>query len=266
MTIKFGIMQGRLTKTRNNVLQKFPKYWKKEFKYLDQTNLEYIEFFTENKKNIKNPIWNNQGVKEIKKKLPRVKYKRLILCDNFSVDNLIIKKETKKYLFNLIERLRLFKDSKLIIPILLKKKIKKNTFYKYLSAIKEIINYSKKNKVKVSFEFDTNIKVIKKFCDKFSNNKNFFITYDTGNAYVISKNFYKEILILRKFVDHIHLKDRDNLGNNIVLGQGKINFDLFFRNLNKHKKYNGTITFETNRGINPIKTASSNLRIIKNFL
>ena len=51
MTIKFGIMQGRLTKTRRDILQKFPDNWKKEFKYLKKTNLDYLEFFTEQKKN-----------------------------------------------------------------------------------------------------------------------------------------------------------------------------------------------------------------------
>ena len=71
MTIKFGIMQGRLTKTRKNILQKFPDNWKKEFEYLKNTNLDYLEFFTEKKKNKKNPIWTASGIREIKKKYLR---------------------------------------------------------------------------------------------------------------------------------------------------------------------------------------------------
>ena len=40
-------MQGRLTKTNSNVLQKFPTDWSKEFDFIKKTNLDYIEFFTE---------------------------------------------------------------------------------------------------------------------------------------------------------------------------------------------------------------------------
>ena len=121
-------------------------------------------------------------------------------------------------------------------------------------------------KVNLSFEIDANIKIIKKFCKKFYNNNGFAITYDTGNAFLFNKNFYTEINSIKNFINHIHLKDRDSFGNNVVLGQGKIKFDIFFKNLNTPKNYNGTITFETNRGGNPISTANSNYTIIRNLL
>ncbi len=266
MTIKFGIMQGRLTKTRKNILQKFPDNWKKEFEYLKNTNLDYLEFFTEKKKNKKNPIWTASGIREIKKKISKTNYKQLILCDNFSIDNLITEKKTKKYLYNLIDRLSFFKNSKLIIPIIYKRSFLKNNFYKHVTSIDKLINYSNKKKVRISFEFHANIKTIRKFCKKFSNNKYFYITFDAGNAFLFNKNFYKDIQTLKSYIDHIHFKDRDVFGNNVVLGEGKIKFRTILKKLNKPNRYNGTITFETNRGIDPIHTANSNLKIIKNFL
>lgn len=266
MQNKFGIMQGRLTKNRDNILQKFPMNWKKEFEYLKKTKLDYIEFFTEEKLNKNNPIWSNKGIEDIKKKLFETKYKGFILCDNFSVKNSISLKKTEKYFRNLIDRSSNFKNSKLIIPILSQKNLTNKIFNKYISSINKIINYAVKKKVEVSFEFHFNFELVKKFCKELSKNKKFFITYDTGNAFLFNKNFYDEIIILKKYVTHIHLKDRDSLGNNVVLGEGDIRFNLFLKNLNKLKKYYGTITFETNRGINPIKTANSNIKFIKNFL
>lgn len=266
MSIKFGIMQGRLTKTKKNVLQKFPKNWKKEFDYLENTYLDYLEFFTEQKINKKNPIWSDKGIQQIKKKITKTKYKKLILCDNFSVVNSIIEKKNENYLFNLINRLSFFKNSKLIIPVIYKKIFSEKIFNRYIISIKKLIDYSTTNKVDISFEFHADIKIIKRICKKFSKNKNFSITYDTGNAFLFNKNFYNEIKTLKKYVNHIHLKDRDIFGNNVILGEGKIKFNLFLNNLNKFKRYNGTITFETNRGVDPINTANLNYWIIKNLL
>lgn len=266
MSIKFGIMQGRLTKTRNNILQKFPKNWQEEFKYLKKTKLDYIEFFTEKKINKKNPFWSNKNFNDIKKNVSQIKYKKIILCDNYTVENLIIEKKTEQYLINLIDRLSFFKGSKLIIPIVSKKLFLEKIFNKHIILISRLINHSKNKKVNLSFEIDANIKIIKKFCKKFSNNKGFAITFDTGNAFLFNKNFYTEVNSIKNFINHIHLKDRDSLGNNVVLGQGKIKFDIFFKNLNTPKNYNGTITFETNRGDNPIRTANSNYTIIRNLL
>ena len=81
-----------------------------------------------------------------------------------------------------------------------------------------------------------------------------------------NKNFYSEIKYLKKFVNHIHLKDRDSKGNNVILGKGKIKFDVFLNNLNSPKNYNGTITFETSRGSIPINTANLNYKIIRNLI
>ena len=220
MSIKFGIMQGRLTKTKKNILQKFPNNWKKEFKYLENTNLDYLEFFTEQKINKKNPIWSDKGIQEIKKKIIKTKYKKLILCDNFSVVNSIIEKKTENYLFSLIDRLSFFKNSKLIIPVIYKKIFSDEIFNRYIISIKKLIDFSNANKVNISFEFHADIKIIKKFCRRFSKNKRFSITYDTGNAFCLIK-FYNEIKTLKKFVKHIHLKDRDIFGNNVILGEVK---------------------------------------------
>ena len=43
--MKFGITQGRLTNEKKGILQKFPKNWEKEFLFLTQTKLDYIELF-----------------------------------------------------------------------------------------------------------------------------------------------------------------------------------------------------------------------------
>ncbi len=266
MSVKFGIMQGRLTKTNPKILQKFPSNWLKEFDYIKKTKLDYIEFFTETEVNKKNPIWSRDGIKKIQKKISQMNYKKVIVCDNFTTSNSFVKYESEKYLKFLIDQLSYFKNSKIIIPIVSKKLNINNVFNKHILVVSKLLDYSRKKNVKLSFEIDSSLSICKNFCNIFSNNKDFGITFDTGNAHLHNKNFYKEFKILKKFINHIHLKDRDFNGKNVILGSGEVKFKLFLKSLNKPKKYNGTMTFETNRGKDPIKTAKLNYQIIKNFL
>ena len=266
MPQKFGIMQGRLSKASPKILQKFPTNWIKEFDYIRKTNLDYIEFFTEKRINKKNPLWSKEGIKKIKKKISKVNYKEIIVCDNYVITNSFTKIKTERYLKFLIDQLSHFKKSKIIIPIVSKNLKKKKFFNNHVLMIDKLLRYSKKKKVKISFEIENKIEICKKLCLHFSDKKNFGITFDVGNAYIFDKNFYKKFKVLKKFINHIHLKDRNASKKNVVLGSGKIKFDLFFKQLNRPIKYNGTLTFETNRGINPIKTANSNYQIIKKSL
>ena len=56
--MQFGIMQGRLTIAKNNILQKLPSNWEKEYENLSAVKLDYIEIFT-TKYRDKSPIWKS---------------------------------------------------------------------------------------------------------------------------------------------------------------------------------------------------------------
>ena len=95
--------------------------------------------------------------------------------------------------------------------------------------------------------------------------KNFGITCDTGNLWLNDKSFYKKISAFHNKITHVHLKDRDINGKNVRIGEGKVNFKLFFKQLKKIN-YVNTFTFETHRGSDSFITAKSNLNFIKNLL
>ena len=144
MALKFGIMQGRLTMSRKNILNKFPRNWQKEFYYLKKTDLDYIEFFTEQKFNKRNPIWSNNGISKIQKKLSSTNFKKLILCDNYTIKNPLLSNKTEKYLINLINQISFFKSSKLIIPIVSKNLNSNKIFKDHTIFIRNFLDYSKK--------------------------------------------------------------------------------------------------------------------------
>jgi len=88
-----GIFQGRLSKTPGNKLQHFPKDWKVEFVLANKLKYDFIEFFTEEKINKKNPIWNSRGISEYKRKCKENNLKVICHYDNYIILNSFNKKK-----------------------------------------------------------------------------------------------------------------------------------------------------------------------------
>ena len=261
--MKFGITQGRLTNERKGVLQKFPKNWEKEFAFLTQTGLDYIELFLENKINENNPIWSETGQKKLLKIINKTNIKHHIVCDNYILNKSLRNSDLIEYYKKLFKSVKAIKCKLLIIPIDNKNFLSKN-LPKFVDFIFFLKQESKKNKVMISLEINENYERFNKIL--LSNNiKDIKITFDTGNFYLTNKNVLKNLKKYLHLINHIHLKDRNTLGVNVVFGSGIINFKNLFIFLKK-KKYNKYFTFETNRGTDALKTATNNLKITKNLI
>ena len=126
----------------------------------------------------------------------------------------------------------------------------------FIEKLQKISDFLKKKKIKLALETNLDVQSIIKLI-KLINRKNIFIVYDTGNRLKKNNLQYKEIVKLKKYICHFHIKDKNWKGENVVLGNGKVNFDFIFKAI-KHIKYEGKYTFETNRGDNPIKTMCDN--------
>ena len=116
----------------------------------------------------------------------------------------------------------------------------------------------------ISLEINENLQKFKKIILN-KKIKNIKITFDTGNFYLKNKNVLQSLKDYYPLINHIHLKDRNLMGKNVVFGSGKINFDNLFKFLKK-KKYRRFFTFETNRGSKVLDTAINNLKIVKNSI
>ncbi len=257
-------MQGRLTKVKKGILQFQPSNWKIEFDRIKKVKLDYIELFT-SKFNDKSPIWNfNKLI--LKKKIKETNLKKIILCENYVFDSDLLSKKYLLYIKKLIDRLAYFDNSTIIIPIE-KKYFKKINRKILLNRVSQLISLTKNRGVDISFEIDISPTILLKF-RKNIKNKDFKITFDTGNIFLINKknkslvNYFKKT---KKIINHIHIKDRDVKGNNVVLGQGKINFNNLFKEIKKIK-YDKTFTFETHRGKNFLSTAVNNLNFVTKMI
>ena len=191
-----GIVQGRLTDfKKKNILQKFPKNYPNEFIKASNLGFNFIEIFTENKFNKKNPLWLDEGRKNYLKISKKYKLKLVSLIDEFSINNNITKKKYIIYFEQLINSLKQIKIRKLIIPLYKKSLVNKKNYQDFAKSLSRMANVCLKNRIKLLVEADISFD----FFLKLKKHKNIYFLYDTGNRYKF-KNPEMDILEFGKFV------------------------------------------------------------------
>lgn len=265
--IEFGFIQGRMTNTPSkNLLQYFPKKnWRKEFFYAKKYNFKFIEYFGERKFNQNNPIWNEKNLNDINLLVKKNKLYNYSFCDDYFINNSLINyKDFESYYSKLSKNLFKIKIKVYVLALFEKSVITKNNIKSYAKRIKEIAKIFDKFGVKVALETNMDAKLISHLL-KLIKKKNVFIVYDTGNRLKKGNLQFTEIIKLKKYIIHVHLKDKNWDGENVILGTGCVNFASILMAL-KLIKFDGKFVFETNRGNNPRKTMIRNKNYILNKL
>ena len=260
-----GIMQGRLTYSGKK-LQCFPSTPYKEFKIASNIGYDFIEFFTENIKNPKNPIWSASGINNYIKFSKINKIKIFSLCDNYVINHSLSSKYTFKNIIHTLNQLNKLKIKKYILPLygsseinFKKKNIKK--IFKNLSIIAKICS-----KYNIELVFESNMSPIE--FEKFKkniNSKNCFFLFDTGNRVSLKRKMVYDIYKLKNNIKHIHLKDKNINNKNVIIGQGIVNFKSVFEALKKIN-YKGSFTIESQRGKNIKHQATKNYYYFKKLI
>ena len=261
MSIKFGCIQGRLSKIPNDkYLQYFPKNWEKEINLLKKTNLDFLEFFKDRKKNSRSPFFSDEGFDYVRKIALRNNLSNYSFCDDFFINrNILDYYNLEKYFEDLSKNLKKI-SIKIYVLALFEKSCLTNlnylSFIKPLNIIKKILN---KKGIKLALETNLDSLVLLKLLKKINN---VYLVYDTGNRSNKDIDQYIEIVKLKKFIIHLHLKDKNLKNQNVILGNGRVDFSKVFKALKKIN-YKKNFTFETNRGKYPVATMKKNLSIIK---
>jgi sugar phosphate isomerase/epimerase len=258
-----GIVQGRLTPSKT--LQHFPKDPFKEFSLANKIGYDFIELFTERKFNKKNPIWSNYGRKLLIKHSKKNNLLLYSLCD----DHIILNGFNNKYL-SYVKRLTKFlnelKINIFIIPLEGKAQITENNLKKITLYLKKISQICSKNKIKY-FLIESNVgfEVFNKIKKNLKKEKLYFL-YDLGNRVNQYPDLYKDILNFGRNIKQIHMKDKNNKNENVVIGKGNVNFDIAFKAIKKLQKNNLSFVFENNRGNNAFLSAKKNFNFLNSYL
>ena len=163
----------------------------------------------------------------------------------------------------MFKNLKKINCKKLILPFLEKSNLSEINFNN-IDFIKDLSFELKKYNIILCIESLIKGKQLRKIIEKFKVS-NIRCVFDTGNRVFLDKNFYEDILILNELINHIHLKDKNIKNENVIFGTGDVNFLKVFEYLEKIK-YNHNFVFETNRGIDPLKTARFNLNSSKFYI
>ena len=262
----FGIIQGRLTKS--NELQAFPSNnWKNEFTLAKELKFSFIELLTEREHNKNNPFWSLEGIKNYKKLIFENSLINYSVCADYIINNSLIGKDSilhNKYLDNFIEKCILMQCQVIILPFLEKNEFSENNISQYVEILKRLSNKISNFNIIICIETLLDARNLKEFLLKIDK-ENIKCVYDTGNRAMLKNNLDFEINHLNNMIGHVHIKDKNLKGENVMLGKGNVNFDEAFKAFKKID-YSGPYVFETTRGSDPVETASFNLKFCNHFL
>jgi sugar phosphate isomerase/epimerase len=258
-----GILQGRLSYSGNK-LQFFPKNPLTEFPIARNTKYKFIEFFAERNLNRKNPIWSNIGIKNYIKSAKANNLCTYSFCDDYYINHNLGERKTLNYALRVLKRVQLLKIKKYIIPLYGKSFLRSHNQQNITKHISRIASVCSNYRIELLLESNMSPQKFKEIKEKISN-KNCFFLFDSGNRAVLKRSFYHDLKLFGKNIRHIHLKDKNILKKNVVIGKGIVNFDLFFSSL-KAIGYKGSFTIESQRGYNILRQAKKNYNFFKKLI
>ncbi len=264
---KFGVTQGRLTKSTE--LQRFPQEaWQLEFVNASNLGISFIELLSEKSFNPSNPLWSTSGRSEIKNLCSNNKINAYsIVCDR-SIEHSLIddfnNNSCNHYINNLFLAASDLACSIVVLPLMEESYIDSDNMHKFSDTLNFLSNEAMKHNITICLE--THLKS-RDLLDLFElmNKDNIKAVFDTGNRCILDENIYSETLILNKYLKHVHIKDKDIDGNNVILGDGLANFKDFFLALNEIN-YSGPLVFETQRTSNPIRNHEISINLCNSFI
>ena len=262
---KFGVSQGRLTESEE--LQRFPsEAWQLEFYNASELGLSFIELLAEREYNEENPLWSEPGRKEIMDLCNRTGCETYSLCMDYVINHSLLDdkdqttiKQIEKLLYVASEL-----DCKLLVlPLLEESNLEENNIDKFIPILQYLSSQASKYNLSICIESLLKAEALKK-CLDLVNRPNVKAVFDTGNRVKESNDLYSEITSLGDYIEHVHIKDKNNNGENVILGTGLVDFRNVFAALKKIN-YIGPLNFETTRGRDPIETLAFHMNLCNFF-
>jgi len=271
MSIKIGIMQGRLSKPIHNTIQAFPENsWAQEFEFAKMISLDSIEWIFDTFEN--NPIMEKK-FDEINNLISKFQININSICaDYFMINKLFNESEINiKKNLDVLKQLAINCKNigvKIIeIPLVDSSSLKSEKDKQNLvSNLKKILPEINDLGIIITLETDLPPKEFLDLLNMFEKNE-VFANYDTGNSSSLGFNVNEELEILKKKIKNIHLKDRIRNNGTVPFGDGDTNFGDFFSSLKKID-YSGDLIIQGAREqkISPIDNCLKYLNFTKQYL
>lgn len=271
MSVKVGIMQGRLSNPIHKAIQAFPEEtWKNEFKLAKKIGFDSIEWIFDTYE--KNPIMEKK-FDEINFLISEFNVKvNSIIADYFMVNKLFNEPESKikkniQTLKELVRNCEKIGIKIIEIPLVDRSSIKSEEHKKQIvKNLEEVLPEMTDLGLNLTLETDLPPNEFRDFLEMFDKNE-VFANYDTGNSASLDFDVNEEIEILKDKIKNIHLKDRIKNGGTVPFGSGNTNFDDFFAMIKKIN-YSGELIIQGARvdEITPEENCNKYLNFVKQYL
>ncbi|MDB2595208.1 sugar phosphate isomerase/epimerase [Pseudomonadales bacterium] len=263
---KFGVSQGRLVLPENGELQCFPQSnWQKEFEIAGRVGLDFIELLVERQPNKSNPFWSQDGRKSIRQAGLENGVEIYSCCFDYVIDH-DLANQNKTYKVELIDFFKACEDLSIpliVLPLLERSDLTKETYKQYVPLIQEIADRFLSKATNLCIESLLPAPDLLAFLE-LVDRKNVSCVYDSGNRIALGADLESEILLLNDWIKHFHIKDKNALGENVILGTGLVDFRSVFGAL-RDIDYRGRFNFETTRGQIAEKTMAYHYYLSKFF-
>ena len=252
---KFGASQGRIVSSENGELQCFPQEnWREEFTVASRIGLSFIELLVERQPNKSNPFWSSNGRKEMRQVVSQNDMEIYSCCFDYVIEHDIANQDEsfKHELAGFFEACDDLSVSLIVLPLLEKSDLTKENYKQYVPFIQEIADSLMTASTELCIESLLPATELLEFLE-LVDRKNVSCVYDSGNRIVDGADLASEIVLLNNWIKHFHIKDKNALGENVILGSGLVDFRSVFGAL-RDIDYRGCFNFETTRGQIPEKT------------
>ena len=253
MKNKIGVMQGRLLPKYQGRYQAHPLgYWQKEFGIAKKAGFDCIEFILDYNESKQNPLLKKGGAEEILKVCDSTAISVDTICADYFMEAPLHAKDgsvaikSKEVLINLLKTSSELGVTDIVIPCVDQGSLHDGEAVdRFVNQIRVILPDAERQGINLSLETDLAPQSIVDLLDKFDSNR-VTVNYDTGNSAALGYDPIEELGTYGNRITDIHIKDRVFGGEAVVLGNGDVCFEKFFKKI-KEINYEGPFIMQAYR-------------------
>lgn len=255
--ISFGIMQGRLTPSFGRGIQFFPfDNWKNEFNICAQLGLNEIEWIFDYPEHENNPLWTDDGVKEIIDIIESTGVNVRSVCFDYFMrrpfykydvsEREQVREENLEFIRKVLLAMNRMNANLLEIPMVDNSSVKNDEEKELvIGLLHDTLAIAKPLNIKVGCETDMPVGIFRDFLVSVHDDA-LVANYDSGNSSGLGYDHFDEIHSLNELIANVHIKDRVLNGTTVELGTGSADFDKVFSSL-KDIGYQSSILLQAAR-------------------
>lgn len=271
-THHIGVMQGRLVPQINGRIQAFPwERWREEFELARRHGFHSIEFVFEAGRFDENPIFTDNGAKEITDLIDRTSIQVSSICADYFMDHPFFRvasserERSVEVLARLIEQAARVGAARVEIPCVDHASItSEEDRQALLKAVSRCLPVAERQAIELVFEASLPPAEFRDLLERF-HHPLIKANYDTGNSASLGYDPTEELTTLDELVANIHIKDRVLHGATVPLGTGNADFPAVFSALSKIG-YRGEFILQTARDPDDVGTAVRYRDFVKGYL